>query len=72
MKRAVWRHWKARPEQSLFYVSGVEADKLQDNAHIKNAENSSSVRTAFLPKTVALALIETKNRQDEEKMLLGS
>ena len=31
---------KARSEQSLFYVSGVEADKLQDNAHIKNAENS--------------------------------
>ena len=31
---------KARPEQGLFYVPGVEADKLQDNAHIKNAENN--------------------------------
>lgn len=39
---------------------------------LKTPKTASSVRTVFLPKTVALALIETKNRQDEEKMLLGS
>ena len=39
---------------------------------LKTPKTASSVRTVFLPKTVALALIETKKRQDEEKMLLGS
>ena len=39
---------------------------------LKTPKTTSSVRTVFLPKTVALALIEAKKRQDEEKMLLGS
>lgn len=39
---------------------------------LKTPKTDSSVRTVFLPKTVALALIETKKRQDEEKMLVGS
>ena len=39
---------------------------------LKTPKTDSSVRTVFLPKTVALALIETKKQQDEEKMLLGS
>ena len=39
---------------------------------LKTPKTDSSVRTVFLPKTVALALIEAKKQQDEEKMLLGS
>lgn len=39
-EKAVWRHWKSAVGAKSFYVSGVEAGKLQDNAHIKNAENS--------------------------------
>ena len=56
--------------------SSVEALEKRTNCKtmltLKTPKTASSVRTVFLPKTVALALIETKKRQDEEKMLLGS
>ena len=39
---------------------------------LKTPKTESSVRVVFLPRTVALALIEAKKQQDEEKMLLGS
>ena len=39
---------------------------------LKTPKTESSVRVAYLPRTVAAALIEAKKQQDKEKMLLGS
>lgn len=39
---------------------------------LKSSKTESSIRTVFLPKTVALALQQVKEFQDAMKMLIGS
>ena len=39
---------------------------------LKPPKTESSIRTVFLPRTVAMALLDAKKQQDEIKLLLGS
>ena len=39
---------------------------------LKTPKTESSIRTVFLPRTVAMALLDAKKQQDEIKLLLGS
>ena len=63
---------KARRNKTLFVFPTWKQTDCTTALVLKPPKPESSIRTVFLPRTVAMALLDAKKQQDEIKLLLGS